>query len=224
MEEEKKESTIKDETKTQKKSDPINTTKNGILSIIGAIFHRLGNMSMMVYSGFSTYMISYLRYYQSEDETPLTLNYTYFIMPILTITIGVVIPFSGILEFKIGTKLLIIYSSFFLLLSAIIQYFSKVFYLNFYAIFLLAVGFSLSIAISGKNACMYFPKRRGLISGFLSFIQAIFNSLLNILGEKVIINPESIDPVENLYPYDAAKKNHKILYISNYMCNHLYYT
>ena len=217
MEEDKKESTVKDETKTQKMSDPINTTKNGILSIIGTIFHRLGSMSMMVYLGFSTYMISYLRYYQNEDETPLTLNYTYFIMPILTITIGIAIPFSGILEFKMGTKLLIIYSSLFLLLSAIIQYFSKVFYLHFFAIFLLALGFSLSIAVSGKNACMYFPTRRGLITGFLSFIQAIFNSLLNILGEKVIINPESIDPVEGFYTYEAAK-NITNFYIFQIIC------
>ena len=216
MEEEKKESTVKDETKTLKICGR-HINKNGILSIIGAILHRLGNMSMMVYLGFSTYMISYLRYYQDEDETPLTLNYTYFIMPILTITIGIGIPFSGILEFKMGTKLLIVYSSLFLLLSSIIQYFSKVFFLHFFAIFLFAIGFSLSIAVSGKNACMYFPTRRGLITGLLSFIQAIFNSLLNILGEKVIINPESIDPVDGFYTYDTAK-NITNFYIFQIIC------
>ena len=104
---------------------------------------------------------------------------------------------------------IIIYSSFYLILSGIIQYFSKVFYLHFFAIFLLAVGFSLSIAVTGKNACMYFPTKRRLISGFLSFIQSIFSSLLNIIGEKVIINPESIDPVEGFYTYDAAKNIRK---------------
>ena len=212
MDGEKKESPLNEETKSTDLSGQIKTYNNGILSFIAAIFHRLGLMSMMVYLGFSTYMISYLRYYQSEDETPLTLNYTYFIMPILSITIGIMIPFSGVLEFKIGARLLIIYSSLYLLLSSIIQYFSKVFYIHFFAIFLMAIGFSLSIAITGKNACMYFPTRRGLISGMLACIQAIFTSLLNIFGEKAIINPESIDPIEGFYTYNAAK-NIKKFYI-----------
>ena len=201
----KQEPKFNENTKNSKMSDPINTTRNGILSIIGAIFHRLGIMSMMAFMGFSTYMISYLRRYQSEDETPLSLNYTYFIMPILTITIGIGVPFSGVLEYKMGTRLLIVYGSLYLILSSVIQYFSKVVYLNFFAIFIFAIGFSLSIAITGKNACMYFPTRRGLISGILSCIQAIFGSILNIFGEKVIINPKSIEPFRGFYTFEAAQ-------------------
>ena len=196
---------------------PINTTKNGMLSIIGAVFHGLGLMSMMVYMGFSTYMISYLRYFQNDDEKPLSLNYTYFLMPILNITIGIGIPFSGVLEFKLGTRLLILYSSFYLILCCIIQYFSKVVFLNFFAIFLFAIGFSLSVAVTTKNACMYFPKSRGLITGILALIQAIFTAILNIVGEKIIINPQSIDPVQGFYPYEAAK-NVKKFYIFQICC------
>ena len=83
-------------TSTKAPPENPNTLKNGILSIIGAIFHKIVIMSMMVFLGFSTYMISYLRYYQKPNETPITLNYTYFIMPILSITMGLGIPFSGI--------------------------------------------------------------------------------------------------------------------------------
>ena len=186
--------------------------KDGIRSVIGGIFHKIVIMSMMTFMGFSTYMISYLKYYQSEDETPITLNYTYFIMPILTITMGIGIPFSGVFEYKIGTRLLIVYSSLYLILSSVIQYFSKVFFLNAVAIFIFAAGFSLSIAISGKNACMYFPKNRGMISGILAFFGAVFSSVLNIFGEKLIINPDSIDPDKGYYLYDVAK-NIKKYYI-----------
>ena len=186
-----------------------NTFKNGILSIIGAVFHKIVIMSMMVFLGFSTYMISYLRYYQKPNETPITLNYTYFIMPILSITMGLGIPFSGILEFKLGTRLTIIYSSLYLILSSVIQYFSKNFILNLIAIFVFAVGLSLSIIIPGKNACMYFPKRRGMISGILSCISAIISSFLNIFGERVIINPDSINPFMGYYTYEAAKNIRK---------------
>lgn len=215
--EESKQETKEEKTQPPPMSDPINTSKNGILSIIGAIFHRLGIMSMMVFMGFSTYMISYLRYYQGPDEAPLSLNYTYFLMPILSITIGLGIPFSGILEFKMGTRLLIVYSSLFLILSSVIQYYSKVVFLNFFAIFLFALGFALSIAISAKNCCMYFPRRRGLISGLLACVQSVFSSILNIFGEKVIINPKSIDPVRGFYTFEAAQ-NIKRFYLFQIGC------
>ena len=167
---------------------------DGIRSVIGGVFHKIVVMCMMAFMGFSTYMISYLKYYQSPSEKPITLNYTYFLMPILTITMGIGIPFSGVLEYKIGTRLTIVYSSLYLILSSVIQYYSKIFFLNALAIFTFAAGFSLSIAITGKNACMYFPKRRGMVSGILAFFGAVFSSILNLFGEKVIINPDSIDP------------------------------
>ena len=185
--------------------------------LIGAVFHKLVLMSMMAFLGFSTYMISYLRYYQTEDAVPLSLNYTYFIMPILSTTIGIIIPLSGILEFKIGTKLTIVYSSLYLIFSSVIQYFSKNIILNLLAIFFFAVGFSLSVAISPKNACMYFPTRRGMVSGFLSFISAAFSSVLNIFGEKIIINPKSINPFRGYYIYEVAK-NIKKYYLFQICC------
>ena len=217
MDDDEKAPTPVDNTKSPPMNDPINTTKNGILSIIGAIFHGLGLMSMMVFMGFSTYMISYLRNYQNDDEKPLSLNYTYFLMPILNITIGIGIPFSGVLEFKLGTRLLLVLSSFYLILCCIIQYFSKVVFLNFFAIFLFAIGFSLSVAVTTKNACMYFPTRRGLITGILAFVQAIFTGILNIVGEKIIINPQSIDPVQGFYPFEVAQNVRKF-YIFQICC------
>ena len=189
-----------------------NTFTNGILSIIGAVFHKIVIMSMMVFLGFSTYMISYLRYFQRPNETPITLIYTYFIMPILSITMCLGIPFSGILEFKLGARLTIVYGSLYLLLSSIIQYFSKNFILNMLAFFIFAVGFSISIIIPGKNACMYFPKNRGLISSILACLSSIFSSLINIFRERAIINPDSIDPFEGCYIYDVAKILKNIIY------------
>ena len=191
--------------KGEKDSGQGKSIKNGILSIIGAVFHKLVTIPMMIFSGFSTYMISYLRYYQGPNENPISLNYTYFIMPIISITIGFGMPFSGVLEFKLGTKLAIVYSSLFLVLSSIIQYFSKRILLNLFAIFIYAIGSSLSVALTAKNACMYFPTRRGMISGFLAFVSSAFSSALNILGEKIIINPKSIDPVNSFYTYDVSK-------------------
>ena len=214
MENEKEESKPREKLK---KPGSKNTLKNGILSIVGAVFHRLVIIPMMIFLGLSTYMISYLRYYQGPNETPISLNYTYFIMPILSITMGFGLPFSGMLEFKLGTKLAIVYSSLFLILSSVIQYYSKNIALNLLAIFTFALGLSLCIALPGKNACMYFPTKRGMITGFLLFISALLSSVLNIFAEKVIINPESIDPISGYYIYDVAK-NIKKYYLFQMGC------
>ena len=188
-----------------KKKDQANSLKNGILSIIGGIFHKIAIGSIFVGLGFSTYMISYLHDFQDKDESPLTQQHTYFLMPILTVTMGLGIPFSAILEFKIGTKITIFLGSIFLILSSTIQYFSHNFYLNLFGIFIFAIGLAISIAISGKNACMYFPSKRGMVSGFLALISAIVSSSFNLLGEKIIINPDSEEPIDGYYPVDCSK-------------------
>ena len=203
-----KENTDKKIPKKSKKPEQVNTLKNGILSIVACVFHKISIGSIFVSLGFTTYMISYLYYLQSDEDKkdkPLTQQHTYFLMPILSVTMGLGIPFSGVLEFKLGAKMSIILGSILLIISSAIQYVSKSFYLNLLGIFIFALGLAVSIVISGKNACMYFPTKRGMISGLLSLVSSVVGSVLNIFGEKVIINPESIDPEKGYYTKDVSK-------------------
>ena len=203
-----KENTDKKIPKKSKKPEQVNTLKSGILSIVACVFHKISIGSIFVSLGFTTYMISYLYYLQSEEDKndkPLTQQHTYFLMPILSVTMGLGIPFSGILEFKLGTQRSIILGAILLITSSAIQYVSKSFYLNLFGIFIFALGLAVSIVITGKNACMYFPTKRGMISGLLSLVSSVVSSVLNIFGEKVIINPNSIDPVKGYYIYDVSK-------------------
>ena len=126
-------------------------------------------------------------------------------MPILLVKMGLGIPFSGVLEFKLGTQRTIILGSIFLIISCAIQYVSHSFYLNLLGIFIFAFGLAISIVISGKNTCMYFPTKRGMVSGLLSLISSIIGAILNIVGEKVIINPDSIGPKDGYYLFDVSK-------------------
>ena len=82
--------------KKPKAQDNSKLLKNGILSIIGSIFHKIALGSIFVSLGFSSYMISYLHSFQDPDDKPLTQQHTYFLMPILSVTMGLGIPFSGI--------------------------------------------------------------------------------------------------------------------------------
>ena len=202
MDKENKEKEPKINRKSKKKEDP-NSLKNGILSIIGGVFHKIAIGSVFVALAFSSYMISYLHGFENGKD--LTQQHSYFLMPILTVTMGLGIPFSAILEFKLGTQRSIILGSILLIISSGILYVSHSFYLNLLAIFFFAGGLAVSIAISGKNACMYFPEKRGSVSGFLSLINAIVSSSLNLFGEKVIINPNSVDPENGYYSVEVSK-------------------
>ena len=202
MDKDNKEKEPKINKKSKKKEDP-NSLKNGILSIIGGIFHKIAIGSVFVALAFSSYMISYLHGFENGKD--LTQQHSYFLMPILTVTMGLGIPFSAILEFKLGTQRSIILGSILLIISSGILYVSHSFYLNLLAIFFFAGGLAVSIAISGKNACMYFPEKRGAVSGFLSLINAIVSSCLNLFGEKVIINPNSVDPENGYYSVEVSK-------------------
>jgi len=202
MDQENKEKDPKINKKSKKKEDP-NSMKNGILSIIGAVFHKVAIGSVFVALAFSSYMISYLHGF--ENGAYLTQQHAYFLMPILTVTMGLGIPFSAILEFKLGTQRSIILGSILLIISSGILYVSHSFYLNLLGVFIFAGGLAVSIAISGKNAFMYFPEKRGAVSGFLSLISAIVSSVLNLFGEKVIINPNSVDPENGYYSVEVSK-------------------
>lgn len=202
MDKENKEKEPKINRKSKKKEDP-NSLKNGILSIIGGVFHKIAIGSVFVALAFSSYMISYLHGFENGKD--LTQQHSYFLMPILTVTMGLGIPFSAILEFKLGTQRSIILGSILLIISSGILFVSHSFYLNLLAIFFFAGGLAVSIAISGKNACMYFPEKRGSVSGFLSLINAIISSSLNLFGEKVIINPNSVDPENGYYSVEVSK-------------------
>ena len=192
-------------TKTTKNQKDENSLKNGILSFIGCVFHKISISSVFIGFGFSTYIISYLHYFQDADEKPLTQQHTYLFLPIISVTMGLCIPFSGFLEFKIGTQRTIILGSIFLIISSAIEYVSHSFFLSLLGILIFSFGLAISIAISGKNTCMYFPTKRGMVSGLLALISSIIGSILNIVGEKVIINPDSIGPKDGYYLFEVSK-------------------
>lgn len=190
----------------KKKYKSKNSTCNGILSIIASILHKIGLGTVFVLTNFSTYLISYLRHYQPEDSKSLTLQHTYFIGPVFSVTMGIFMPFCGVLEFKLGIKCAIILGSILNIAGSALLYISHNYYLDLVAFFLFAIGNSISIVLTGKNAVMYFFEKKGAISGALSLISTLLGSVFNVIGEKIIINPESTDPdSENFYPFEVSK-------------------
>ena len=184
--------------KEKEKEDPIlvakrrQTIRDGILTLIGNEFHRIASGCIMVIFSLTTYLISYLRHYQTKKS--ITLQYTYFIGPVMSITMGLFTPTVGIIENKLGLKLALILGSILHIWSVIILYLSKNYYIDLFAFFINSIGSSMAALLS-RNLMGYFFHIRGKLTGILSVVSSFVSSGYNIIGEKWIVNPNSEEAV-----------------------------
>ena len=169
-----------------------NSTKNGILSVIGAITHKLGISSIWVISNLATYVISYHRRNDLSNDF-LSLNLSYFFNPILVTTLNIFMPICGILEFKLGCQRAIILGALVIMLGYGLLYVSSSIFLDFFGIFLFGIGLSISTTLSTKNAIQYFFNQRGAISGILELISSGLSATHNKIAESMI-NPDGEEP------------------------------
>ena len=183
--------------KNKEKADPLYaakkraTLRDGILTLIGNQCNSIGFGCLMVIFNLTTYLMSYLRHYQ--EEKTITMQYTYFMGPIMSITMGLFTPTVGYLEHKLGLKLSIILGSLLCLWSIVILYLSKNYYFDLFGFFVLSLGCSM-MALMSRNLMGYFFHIRGKLSGILSVIGSLVSSAYNVVGEKWIVNPNSEEP------------------------------
>ena len=170
------------------------TIRDGILTLIGNEFHRISFGCIMVIFSLTTYLMSYLRHYQTKKS--ITLQYTYFIGPVMSITMGLFTPTVGMIENKLGLRLSLILGTILNIWSTIILYLSKNYYVDLFAFFINSVGSSMSALLS-RNLMGYFFHIRGKLAGILSVVGSFVSSGYNIIGEKWIVNPNSEEVVED---------------------------
>ena len=187
--------------------------RDGIKTVIGEQLYNIGLGCFMVIFNLTTYLMSYLRHYQ-EVKT-ITLQYSYFIGPVFSITMGLFIPTVGIFENKLGLKLSIILGCILILWSSIILYFSKNYYMDLSGFFINSFGLSMNTLLS-RNTMRYFYHIRGKLSGILSVINSLVSSGYNIIGEKWIVNPNSEEATidKSYYTFSVCRNLLKLLRIS----------
>lgn len=183
-----------------------NSKYNGILSLIGAIFHKLSISSIWTLNNMGPYLISYLIKNQDRKSTSLTISYGYFIFPILNTTITAFMPLCSAIEFNLGVHRSIIIGALINMLAYTLLFFSPNIYLDFIIIFLFGIGLSISTSLSTKNAIMYFFNKRCLISELLQIITILLCALHNFIGENMI-NPKSEEPIQtsSFYAIEISK-------------------
>ena len=175
-----------------------------ILSFIAAVIYQLGYEIVITSGSFTVYFLSYIHYEQDWVD----MNYGNLMRPVVLLFLAFFAPLSGPMEHFFGPRISMIVSSVILEIGFVSLYFQRNLWLFYSLTFLLGIGIGLSIQLLVKNACHYYPKRKGLISALISSICSLFGSSFAFLGEYAI-NPErkQLSKDSTFYELEIAERS-----------------
>lgn len=130
-------------------------------------------------------------------------------MPIIDIIIDFCNTPGAKLGTKIGTKYVLILMLIFHSSSLIILLKAQSFYLLLLSLSLLGIGSGISSLTYLRNAWKYFPNNQGLIYGIILSSSGIFSTLLVVLADFVVINPNKENTINGIYPKYVADNVYK---------------
>ena len=161
-------------------------------------------------SNINSYFASYF-YFKGDD---INTRDTYFLMPIIDILIYLLLTPGGLLGKKIGIKYVILLMLVFHFAAFIILIlFSDNFYLVLLSLGLLGIGSGLSNLNYIRNSWKFFPYNQGLVFGVIISSSGIISTLLTVLADFFIINPDREKTINGIYPKHVADNVKKYINI-----------
>ena len=176
-----------------------------ILSFISATIYQLGFNIILESCNFTVYFLSYIRY----KQTWVDMNYGNLMRPVVLLFLAIFSPLSGAMEHFFGPRISVIISSLVVEIGFVLLYFQRNLWHFYLLTLLLGIGSGLSTQILLKNACFFYPGKKGLISALIFSIGTLFGSAYSFLGE-LVINPDRepiIGPREPYYKEEIAEKS-----------------
>ena len=182
-------------------------TKRGkfIVSFISANLFLMGQGIIYGSGGLSVYILSYIHH---KDKW-VDMQYGNLMLPLTHFFVSLFSPLSGPLEKTVGPLISLLIGSIIIETCLFLFYIQRNIWF-FYSIGLLSgLGFGLSLNIPIKNACFYYPAKKGLISSVIICFVLISGALFILVGEK-IVNPKKegvIDEKTDPYYSEDVSKN-----------------
>ena len=177
-----------------------------ILSFFSGIFYSLGQGALFGSGGLSVYILSYIHH---KDKW-VDIQYGNLMTPVILLFRSLFSPLSDPLEKLWGPIISLLISSIIVEICLFLFYFQRNIWI-FYSITLLSgfgVGTSANITI--KNACSYYPEKKGLINACIISIIGISTALYALVGEA-LINPNKEGVIdENTDPYYSEEVSQNV--------------
>ena len=189
----------------------------GISSVISAVLQQFSLFPLFMMGNIVPFMMSYLYHLEKEsspdNESSLRQRDGYFMHPFMSLSMSIFCFFGGIVGHFLGAKTVILLGGISIAIGDLLYVFSKNLILNFFINIFFGIGFAISMTASVKNACKYFPEKRGLINSIAgSFGGNLGSSAFNLIIKLFVSKgdfPRSDD--NNMYVMSTAE-NYKIFF------------
>lgn len=182
-----------------------------ILSFFSGVLYILGHGVLIASGGISVYVLSYIHH---KDKW-VNMMYGVLMMPLMGLFTSLFSPLSGPLEKSYGPIIALLVSSIIVEVCLFLYYIQRNIWIYYSISFLAGFGIGLSANIPVKNACFYYPEKKGLISSTMMSFIGISLSGYVLIGEQ-LINPNKegvIDEDTDPYYSEAVSQNFKKYYI-----------
>ena len=177
-------------------------------ALCSGIIYQLGSSLVITIGNFCVYFASYIHY----KDNWVNMQYGNIMAPIILLLLSSFSPISGVIEKKIGPKLTLLLSSVIVEICFILYYYQRNLWIFYTISVIIGIGNGISAGVPIKNACLYYPKKKGIINSSIVCLGGLVSSLYVTIGEK-IINPDKVtikDKKTNpFYPEEIANKSKK---------------
>ena len=189
----------------------------GILSTISAILQQFSLFPLFMMSNIIPFMISYLYHIEKQSspngKSSLRQRDGYFMHPFMSLFMSIFCFFGGIIGHFLGARAVILLGGISIALGDLLYVISTNLILGFFINIFFGIGFAISMTAAVKNACKYFPQKRGLINALAGgFGGNLGSSTFNLIIKKFVSKgdyPRADD--NNMYIMSTAE-NYKIFF------------
>ena len=162
----------------------------GYLSLISAILINFLIGSLFGFPNLIPYYRSYL-YYQYGKQEKISLMQIYFIAPVGMCFHNTFPSLIGLVDKKIGVRILTMLAALSLFLAGVIIYFTVNYYLLLFGFILYGYAGCSTYYTSLRNCWKYFPNRKDLITGLILSSNGLSSFAFTSIAD-LIINPDNI--------------------------------
>ena len=179
-----------------------NNKIKGYLNVISAILINLLNGNLFTFSNLIPYYQSYL-YYKHDKKEKISIMQLYFIAPIGIFIHRLFPSIMGIIDKKLGIRILTIFTTISLYISHIIIYFSIEYYLLIISYIIYGFALSCTYYQTVKNCWKFFPEKKDLMTGIIFASFGLGSFVFTSIADE-IINPDNLEKEGKYYSKEIA--------------------
>ena len=189
----------------------------GISSIISAVLQQFSLFPLFMMSNINPFMISYLYHLDKEESIDNTSSIRqrdgYFIHSFMSLSMSIFCFFGGIVGHFLGSRIVILLGGILIAFGDWLFTVSRSLVFDFFINIFFGLGFAISMTAAVKNACKYFPEKRGLINSIAGgFGGNLGSSFFNLVIKLFVSKGDYPRANDNNMYIKSTAENYKIFF------------